>query len=102
MRPASLVESEERGQAAPSRGAAWLVAGHEGCWRDMSAAEGVLAPTTAPRDERGRGEPRNQADDAEGQDPAGVHIAGIADTAQREEERADAEQRRRDAEHTIK
>src|SRR5260221_7607470 len=62
---------------------------------------GQVPPAPTIQREAGRGEPRDQADDAEGQDPAGIAVAGIADAAQREEERADAEQRRRDAEQSI-
>ena len=60
-----------------------------------------LTPAPAPGDERCRGEAGDQADDAEGQDPAGIVVAGIAHSAQREEERAKAEERCGDAEHAI-
>ncbi len=62
---------------------------------------GVLAPAPTPGDERGGGEAGDQAGNAEGQDPAEIHIAGIADTTQREEERADAKERSRHAQHAV-
>jgi hypothetical protein len=82
------------------------MAGAEGHWRDMTADEGVaagpvLTPATAPGDERGRGEAGDQAENAAGQDPAGIGVAGIADAAQREEEYADTEECCREAEHAI-
>jgi hypothetical protein len=70
----------------------------------QNAGRGIvafLAPATAPGDERSCGEAGDQADDAEGQDPARVGVAWIADIPQREEERADAPERRRDAEPTV-
>src|SRR5260221_859585 len=67
----------------------------------MRASRPVLTPAAAPGDERGRGEAGDQAEDAKGQDPAGIAVTRIADAAQREDEGADAEERRGDAEHAI-
>ena len=44
-----LIESERRMQRAASRGAAQLVAGAEGRWRDVTASEGVLCLVAASR-----------------------------------------------------
>jgi hypothetical protein len=65
------------------------------CGRIGSPAQGARPSAS------GRGEAGDQADYPEGQDLAGIGVAGIADTAEREEERADAEQCRRDAEHRV-
>jgi hypothetical protein len=72
----------------------------------MTAGEGVaagpvLAPATTIEREAGRGEAGDQAEDAEGQDPAGIGVAGIADAAQREEECADAKECSGETEHAI-